>query len=200
MTPTSPQPPPKIFPKILPRLPPEYYLGDAVVFWTFTTFDRHTGWLDDKFHTTFRELMLHTLVREKLICPIYCLMPDHLHFIWMGCSPTSDQKKAVAFFRTHFELELKPAKFQTQAHDHVLRAEERRKNAFAKICHYTAENPVRADLTNSRLKLGPHRLPHPRLPKASPLRLQTFWDKFWKIYHKLKDPTADQITKPPFKL
>jgi putative transposase len=198
MSSTSPQPPPpKTFPKILPRLPPEYYLGDAVVFWTFTTFDRRTGWLNDKFHTTFRELMLHTLIREKLLCPIYCLMPDHLHFIWMGCSPPTNQKKAIAFFRTHLEPQLKPAKFQTQAHDHVLRVQDRRKNAFTKICNYIAENPVRAGLAITTETWSYTNCLIPGYPKLHPF-VSGFWDKFWKIYHRLKDPAASQITKPPF--
>lgn len=68
----------------LPRLPREYYQADAVVFWTLTLFDRARGWLTPAFHKSFRELMFHAAAREDLICPIYCLMPDHLHLVWMG--------------------------------------------------------------------------------------------------------------------
>ena len=34
----------------LPRLPREYYQGDAMVHWTLPILDRHQGWLTDAFH------------------------------------------------------------------------------------------------------------------------------------------------------
>src|SRR5215468_5508788 len=105
----------------LPRLPREYYQGDAVVHWTLTMFDRATGWLGDSFHNRFRELMLHAAAREGLFCPTYCLMPDHLHLIWMGLQLKTDQRNGMAFLRTYLGPGLAPAKFQRQAHDRVLR-------------------------------------------------------------------------------
>jgi ABC-type phosphate transport system ATPase subunit len=44
----------------LPRLPREYYQGDAAVHWTIPISHRRRGWLDERFHAAFRELMLHT--------------------------------------------------------------------------------------------------------------------------------------------
>jgi len=134
----------------LPRLPREYYQGDAVVLWTLTTFDRAKGWLTPEFHHHFRELMFHTIAREGLACPIYCLMPDHIHLIWMGLGRDSDQINGMAFFRTHLEPKLAPARFQPQPHDSVLREEERKRNAFAQTCFYVAANPVRAKLITER--------------------------------------------------
>ena len=64
-------------PHHLPRLNPEFYRGDAAVHWTLTIFDRQTGWLTESLHLKFRELMLHAAARENLLCPSYCLMPDH---------------------------------------------------------------------------------------------------------------------------
>src|SRR5580765_3048454 len=101
----------------LPRLPREYYQGDAVVHWTLPIFDRATGWLSEAFHGCFRELLLHTASREYLLCPTYCLMPDHIHLIWMGLRLESDQMNAIAFLRTYLEPALAPAKFQPQPHD-----------------------------------------------------------------------------------
>jgi REP element-mobilizing transposase RayT len=147
----------------LPRLPREYYQGDAVVFWTLTIFDRAKGWLTPQFHHRFRELMLHTSAREGLLCPIYCLMPDHLHFVWMGLRLDTDQLNAMAFLRTHLEPELSPAKFQHQPHDEVLREEQRKRNAFAKVCFYIAANPVRAQLMTESENWPFHRLRDSRL-------------------------------------
>jgi putative transposase len=107
----------------LPRLPREYYQGDAVVHWTLTVFDRAKGWLSDAFHGQFRELMLHAAAREGLFCPAYVLMPDHIHLLWMGLRLESDQCNGMAFLRTHLEPALDSAKFQPQAHDRVLRSQ-----------------------------------------------------------------------------
>src|SRR5258706_15962251 len=110
-----------------------------MVHWTQATFDRATGWLTEKFHAHFRELMLHAAARQGLFCPTYCLMPDHLHVVWMGLRLDSDQRNGMAFLRTHLEPKLAPCKFQHQAHDQVLKEEERRQNAFARVCNYILE-------------------------------------------------------------
>ncbi|HEX9659619.1 MAG TPA: hypothetical protein VGA18_04930 [Rhodothermales bacterium] len=104
----------------LPRLSPEYYRGDAVVFWTHTMQDRATGWLDTARHSAFREIVLHAAIRQDLICPIYTMMPDHVHLIWMGIAPESDQRAGTSFLRRQLERHLAPAKWQHQPHDHVL--------------------------------------------------------------------------------
>ena len=96
----------------LPRLAREFYQGDAVVHWTLTVFNHGTGWLNESFHWQFRELLLHAAAREGLLCPVYCLMPDHLHLVWMGLRADSDQKNGMAFLRTHLEPLLAPHRFQ----------------------------------------------------------------------------------------
>jgi REP element-mobilizing transposase RayT len=179
----------------LPRLPREYYQSDAVVFWTLTVFDRAKGWLTPAFHQRFRELMFHAVAREGLVCPIYCLMPDHLHLIWMGLRLDSDQINGMAFLRTYLEPELSPAKFQPQPQDEVLREEQRKQNAFQKTCFYIAENPVRA-----KLVAGQNVWPFtgclvPGYPKLNPLA-DDYWSKFWRIFAKLRQPNAGNIKRP----
>jgi REP element-mobilizing transposase RayT len=117
----------------LPRLPREYYQGDAMVHWTLTIFDRAKGWLTDALHARFRELLLHAAAREGLFCPAYCLMPDHLHLVWAGLCRDTDQRNGMAFLRTHLEPALAPAKFQPQPHDSVLRQAEREHGAFGRF-------------------------------------------------------------------
>src|SRR6266478_628037 len=90
----------------LPRLGRHHYQGHAVVFWTNTLEERARGWLTPAFQATFRELMLHAAARERLFCPAYCLMPDHLHFVWIGLSVQSNQRNAVKFFREHLNRML----------------------------------------------------------------------------------------------
>lgn len=67
---------------------------------------RATGWLDESFHLHFRELLLHAAAREGLFCPVYVLMPDHLHLLWMGLCTDSEQGNAMKFLRKHLALEL----------------------------------------------------------------------------------------------
>ena len=180
----------------LPRLDRKFYQGDAVIHWTLTIFDRKTGWLNDSFHLKFCGLLLHTAAREGLFCPAYCLMPDHIHLLWMGLRRDTDQKNSMAFLRTHLESLLSPHKFQPQPHDHVLREEERKRNAFAKICFYILANPTRAGLIKE-----PNTWPFcgaivPGYPKLHPLD-EDFWPKFWKLYLAARAPDAGDRKLPP---
>lgn len=180
----------------LPRLPRERYQSDAVVFWTLTVFDQARGWLTPEFHTCFRELLFHTAAREGIVCPIYCLMPDHIHLIWMGLRLDTDQINGMSFLRTHLEPALVPAKFQPQPQDEVLRDDRRKKGAFATFCFYTAANPVRDELVAK-----PEDWPFtgclvPGYPRLNAFD-EDYWSKFWKIFGKLRQPDAGNIKRPP---
>lgn len=130
----------------LKRLRREYYVGDAIVHWSLTTLDRKQGWLSPVFFYRFRELLTHTMFRYRLACPIFCLMPDHIHMVWMGLSEGSDQLNAMKHFRPRCDESFQRIGFelQDQAFDHVLKDEERRD--FQNVCEYIARNPERADL------------------------------------------------------
>ena len=183
-------------PHHLPRLDLEFYRGDAAVHWTLTVFDRGTGWLTQSFHSAFRELLLHVAAREGLFCPAYCLMPDHIHLLWLGLWRDTDQRNGMSFLRTHLEPKLSPHKFQPQAHDHVLRDEERKHDAFARICFYILANPVRAGLI-----LEAEGWPFcgaivPGYPTLHPLQAD-FQQKFWKLIQQQRQPGAGKRKLPP---
>ncbi len=180
----------------LPRLPREFYQGSAVVHWSLPIFDRSRSWLTEQFHEGFRELMLHAAAREGLLCPAYCLMPDHAHLMWMGLRFDTDQLNAMAFLRTYLEPLLAPNKFQPQAHDHVLKGSERKRNAFAKVCFYILENPVRAELVSVAAEWRFSGAVIPGYPTLNPLR-EDFWAKFWKVYAGMLDPKAGDRKLPP---
>ncbi|HEX3626375.1 MAG TPA: hypothetical protein VH280_13225 [Verrucomicrobiae bacterium] len=180
----------------LPRLSPEFYQGDSVVHWTLTVFDRGTGWLSETFHAQFRELMLHVAARENLFCPAYCLMPDHMHLLWMGLRPDSDQRNGMSFLRTHLKQYLAPFKLQPQAHDHVLREEERKRNAFAKVCFYILANPVRGGLVEEKGKWQFCGAIIPGYPAMHPLD-ENFWPTFWKLYFTSRSPEVGRRKLPP---
>ncbi len=182
----------------LPRLPREYYQGDAVVHWTLPISRRRRGWLDERFHAAFRELMLHAAAREGLLCPTYCLMPDHLHLVWMGLRLDSDQLNGMAFLRTHLKALLVPQRFQHQAHDHVLKEEERKRNAFAKVCFYIIDNARVAELVKDPKDWPFAGAVVPGYPALHPLN-EDFWPKFWKLYAQAKHPDAGRIIHPPIR-
>ncbi len=173
-----------------------FYQGDAVVHWTLSVSDKKTGWLNNSFHQGFRELMLHAAAREGLLCPTYCLMPDHIHLVWMGLRADTDQKNGMAFLRTHLKPLLAPCRFQSQAHDHVLRDEERKRNAFAKICFYILNNPVKAGLLTDPKEWSYLGAIVPGYPKLNPLD-DDFWPLFWKLYSGTRQANAGNRILPP---
>jgi len=180
----------------LPRLPREYYQGDAAVHWSLPIALRGKGWLTDGFHSRFREVMLHAAAREGLFCPAYCLMPDHIHIIWMGLRLDTDQRLGMKFLREHLGPSLRPHRFQHQPHDHVLREEERRRNAFATVCRYVLANPLRAGLVKRPLEWVFTGAIVPDYPSLHPLQ-PDFWPRFWKLYFAARSPDAGNLLRPP---
>jgi putative transposase len=165
----------------LPRLAPEFYKGFAFVFWTHTLEDHKTGWLSDASHRQFRELLLHASTRHHLFCPVYALMPDHLHLVWLGMHAKSDQKQATRFLRKHVAKLFSPAKLQRQPHDHVLQEEDRERNAFQSICHYIQENPVRKGLAEDWTDYPYTGCMIPGYPELD-IRTPDYWERFWRVY------------------
>jgi len=80
----------------LHRLEAGFYRGDAIVHWSLTMLNRKQGWLNGLFYYRFREILTHTAFRYAIACPIFCLMPDHLHMVWMGVL-CSDERQDQAF-------------------------------------------------------------------------------------------------------
>jgi REP element-mobilizing transposase RayT len=166
----------------LPRLTPEFYRGFAVVHWVMTVDRRATGWLDPLRHAQFREALIHTLVRYEMLCPAYCLMPDHAHFVWMGIASTTDQRLAAAFFRRATNRLLAPEKWQQEPYDGVLRDEQRKRGAFQSVCAYVRENPVRAGLVVTANDYAYSGAIVPAFPDLEPCR-DDFWNVFWSVYN-----------------
>jgi len=132
----------------LRRLDEAKYQGHAVVHWAMTMRDRRTGWLDARFYYHFRELLAHSQFRYAIACPIFCLMPDHIHLLWMGIWEASDQRLAMRHLRKRLNASLVRIGFelQDQPYDHVLQEEERQEAALMETCEYIARNPERAGI------------------------------------------------------
>jgi putative transposase len=168
-----------------------------MVFWTNTLEERSRGWLTSGFHATFRELMLHSAARERLFCPAYCLMPDHLHLVWIGLRRESNQLNAMKFLRRHLEPALGNGReWQHQAHDHVLREKERQRNAFASACFYTLANPVRDELVGHERDWPYLGAIVPGYPDLHPME-EGFWELFWKLYNAEREAEPPAPPVPP---
>ncbi len=173
----------------LKRLPVECYRGDATIHWSMTTRDRKTGWLTPVFLYRFRELLTHTCFRYGLACPIFCLMPDHLHMLWMGMRSDSDQLLAMKHFRktTNESLKRIDIELQDQSYDHILLPEERDTAGFLIIFDYIARNPERALLVPFD-GYATYRYTGCLVPGYPQLRLFTsdFWDQFERIISHIR--------------
>lgn len=171
----------------LPRLAPGFYRGHAFVHWTFTTKDRSTGWLTPNFYSSWQLALVHTCARYDLVCPVYVVMPDHIHLVLLGCNEDGpDQRTAVEFLRKHSQAALMPFAWQHQAHDHVLRDNEREHGAFQTVAHYILENPVRANLASDWRTYPYIGCCVPGYPTLNPMSAD-FWPLFWRIYNKFVD-------------
>ena len=185
------------FSHYLPRLRREFYQADAVVFWTMPIAHRTKDWLDAAFHAAFREMTLHAAAREGLLCPAYCLMPDHLHFVWMGLRWTTDQRNGIKFLRAQLGSFVKPSRFQHQAHDHVLTPEERRRHAFNLACaDYVFINPLKAGLVKNPADWPYSGAVIPGYPRLNVFDAD-YWPWFWKHYFASREPGVEQRKLPP---
>jgi putative transposase len=152
------------------------------------TIDRRIqGWLDPLHHARLRELLCHALGRHDIVCPVYCLMPDHGHFLLCGTGDASDQLPAVRAFRQAWNRLLAPRyRLQSQAHDHLLRETEREKEAFHAVAWYILDNPVRAELAD-RWQSWPYSgCLVPGYPDLDP-REEGYWELFWRIWNRLSE-------------
>ena len=170
------------FPGHLPRLPEGAYSGTAIGHWTLTVWDRGTGWLNSRFTTRFRWLLLHACARYSVVCPVHGLMPDHVHLLLHGWDSEGNQKGLMRFLRRHSNALLGETGFrwQPQAYDHVLRPEESDRYAYERLARYITENPVRAGLVE-RAEDWPHTgAVVPGYPELS-LWLPDYWERYWRI-------------------
>ena len=168
----------------LPRLDDGAYCGRSYVHWSFTMKDRKTGWLDAEFHQEFREILLHALGRYQAVCPVYCLMKDHLHMVLIGWDVFCNQKNLIRFLRRQTNCYLAGEGFawQKQPFDNVIREKDRPRDAFPKVVGYVLENPVRAGLVE-RWECWP--FCDSMIPGYPEIRLRDddFWERFWRVYY-----------------
>jgi putative transposase len=166
----------------LPRLADAAYRGKAIVHWTLTVRDRGTGWLDTRFTTRFRWLLLHACGRYGVDCPVHCLMPDHVHLLLHGNHREGDQRGLLRFLRRHSNPLLAETghHWQPQAHDHVLRPEESDRYAYERLARYIMQNPVRAGLVKEAQEWPHTGVVIPGYPELK-LWQPDYWPRYWRL-------------------
>lgn len=183
----------------LKRLPPEFYCGLVWVHWTMTVEDRRTEWLDARFMYKFREILTHVAFRDRLACPIYCLMPDHIHMLWCGLTETTDQRVAMQRLRkdTNDCLKRMGFSFQRQAYDHVLKDKELERDAIDALIDYIARNPERKGLVEVDA-FATYPFTGCLIPGYPQLRLwePDSWDRIWRTIAFLKRTKCFHIPDP----
>ena len=183
----------------LKRLEPEHYRGLAWVHWTLTIDDRRTGWLDGKFLYRFRELLTHNAFRYQVACPIYCLLPDHVHLLWCGLVEASDQRLAMQSFRQDSNDSLRRIgfEFQRQAYDNVLEENELERDAIEALVEYIARNPERKKLvpTDAFASYPYTGCLIPGYPRIRLFQVDG-WEPIWRTLSFLKRTQCHRIPDP----
>jgi REP element-mobilizing transposase RayT len=151
--------------------------------------ERKTGWLVPIFYYKFREILSHAAFRYAFACPIFCLMPDHMHMLWLGIDDRTDQLKASEYFRKRISEPLSKlgVEFQHQPYDHVLKDEEKIDTEVYNLVEYIARNPERKKIVSfDQFKSYPYTdclIPgYPELKIWQP----DFWTRFWRCYSFLR--------------
>lgn len=182
----------------LKRLPREYYRDQAYVHWSLTICDRKQGWLKPIMLYRFRELLTHTMFRHGLCCPIFVLMPDHLHMMWLSVLDGADQLPAMKHFRSRMNeaLSVFDCQLQDQPYENVLKEDQRLEHAFAEVCEYIARNPERAGLVAddgySEYKYSGCIIPG--YPELKPFTAD-YWTRFWRAYSYLQKNGFIRLTE-----
>ncbi|MEM6473277.1 MAG: hypothetical protein AAF802_27195 [Planctomycetota bacterium] len=183
----------------LKRLSPEFYHGDAWVHWSLTIADRKTGWLDARFLYKFREILAHVSFRYQIACPVFCLMPDHMHLLWCGLAQSSDQLLAMQRFRKDANdcLVRIGFGFQKQAYDHVLKDHELGRDALESVIEYIARNPERQGMVSAE-QFAKYPYIGCLIPGYPQMRLFQVdgWDRVWRTISFLKRTECFRVPDP----
>ena len=122
------------------------YVGAALYSLTFCTHRRHRPFTC---HAVVSQTLSHfrfCAAAEGFAILAYCFMPDHLHMLVEGVTPSSDLQRFARLAKQHSGFDYAARHggrlWQEGYHEHILRTNENAR-AFAR---YILANPVRAGL------------------------------------------------------
>jgi putative transposase len=87
---------------------------------------------------------------SNILAHVYCLLPDHFHFV---VSPNEDGISVLQFMDTfkarttscNWDLGWSGKLWQPRYYDHIVRSDE----SLSAICEYILQNPIRKGLVES---------------------------------------------------
>lgn len=162
------------------RLPATNYHGCGPFFITLCSDERFCAFNDHHAFTRRAVEILHTIAsRQGFIIHAYCFMPDHLHALVAGTSPSTNLLGFVSTFKQKTTTEFhrvfsRRSLWQKKFYDHILRPNE----PPDLVAAYIWMNPVRKGLCEDPRQYpysGPFTLADRARPNPS-----TSWIPPWK--------------------
>jgi putative transposase len=131
-----------------PRLQAFSYVGVRDYSITCCTFERYCWFEDVIIVDAVRAPLLQLAREDQFEISAYCFMPDHVHILTEGTSPTSNIRKLIQRWKQKTGYAHRCATggrlWQGGYYDHVLRENEDRHAAI----RYLLSNPIRAGLVS----------------------------------------------------
>ncbi len=128
------------------RLPPEEYFGQNRYFVTMCSEKRAPIFVDPRLAKWLIEALRKESEVQRFLIEAYCLMPDHLHFLAMGITLSSNLLTFAKLLKqktAHVYLQRTGARlWQKNFYDHILRSSEEP----TRVAAYIWLNPVRKGL------------------------------------------------------
>ncbi len=119
------------------------------IFFTIASNFRQAYFTMHQFNIQIIKCFKRTFNKAKIMIPVYCLMPDHLHFIIYLIEKGKNILDMVNYFKSNSSKIGKNYNiinlWQRRYYDHIIRKEE----ALKKICEYIYNNPVRKGLVKN---------------------------------------------------
>jgi len=131
------------------RLEPKNYSGQTAIFVTLCCHRRRPHFSNHSVTNSTLELLRDTAATRDFALHAYCFMPDHLHLLIEGSSPSCDflnfikafkLRSSRIFARNHFT-----PLWQDKFFEHILRRAE----SLESVCLYIWANPIRAGLATA---------------------------------------------------
>lgn len=132
------------------RLAREHYRGENRYFITICCQHRHRAFLDRDFTEHAIEMLRETAASYDFAIHSYCFMPDHMHVLAMGLTPSCDLLNFILSFKrgttAAFGKRNAPCiLWQKKFYDHILRG----RDDPERVAAYIWMNPVRRGLCQS---------------------------------------------------
>jgi len=163
------------------RLPLDRYVGTAWFFVTFCCENRNKIFLNPTRAQWLLDNLRSEALSHALAIHAYCVMPDHVHLLSRGLTPTSDLLRCLTALKKRtgftYKQETSHHLWQKKSYDHALRSSD----PHDLVAWYIWMNPVRAGLclsatdypwSGSLTNAGPHSTP-PHETWSPPWRNQT---------------------------